>query len=138
MGFCEEQSLGGLSWAPQKPEQMLCWQQDHPENWREAWGAVWVPCLPVPSLVGNSMNAKYVVSALGDVLGVMGAAQVLKDMVAPEPSSPSCLREPHAEQLWWWGPTEALSGWEETTAQLCNFLALDLWPAIWASAELVC
>lgn len=97
MGFCKEQSLAGLSWAPQKPEQMLCWQQGHPENWREIWGATWVPFLPVPSLVGNSISAKYIVSVLGDVPGAVGAAQALKDLVAPEPISPSCLCKPHAE-----------------------------------------
>ena len=114
MVFCKEQSLGGLSQAPQKPEQMLSWWQGHPESWTEGWGAMGVPHLPAPSLVGNSVNAKCIVSALGDVPGVVGAAQALTDMVAPAPSSPGCLCKPHAEELWRWDPSGALRGWEGT------------------------
>lgn len=40
MVFCKEQSLDGLSRAPQKPEQMLSWWQGDPESWLEIWGAM--------------------------------------------------------------------------------------------------
>lgn len=73
------------------------------------WG---VPCLPVPSLVGDSVNAKCIVSALGDVPGAVGAAQALTDMMAPAPSSPGCLCKPHTEELWRWDPRGGMRGWE--------------------------
>lgn len=71
-----------------------------------------VPHLPALSLVGNSVNAKCIISAMGDAPGMLGAAQVLVDMVAPEPSSLGCLCKPHAEKLWRWDPNGALRGWE--------------------------
>lgn len=108
--FCEEQSLGGLLWTPQKPEQMLTWWQGHPESWMEVWGARGVPHLPALSLVGNSINSKCS-SAMGDVPVMVGAAQALMDMVAPAPSSPGCLCKLRAEELWRWDPSRALRGW---------------------------
>lgn len=84
---------------------------------------------------------KCIISALGDVPGVVGAAQALTDVMAPAPRSPRCLCKPHAEELRRWDPSGALRGWEGTggcSAQLCRLLALDFQPGFWASPELSC